>query len=258
MKIEQIAVQLYTLREHLKTLPDFAETCRKVSAIGYRAVQVSGVDYAQTPPKAIRQICADHGLTICATHENGKKILDYPETVVETLQVLGTRLTAYPFPADIDFTCEESVANFIAKLSNAGKVLAKAGMTLAYHNHQIEFRKLNGKMLLERIFAETSPDHLQGEPDTYWVQFGGGDPVAWCRKLSGRLPIIHLKDYRVNEKNEVEFCEVGRGNLDMPTIIAEAERAGCPWFAVEQDTCYGDPFESIRISFEYLTSLVTR
>jgi len=92
--------------------------------------------------------------------------------------------------------------------------------------------------------------------DTYWVQFGGGDPVGWCRCLAGRLPILHLKDYRVNEESEVEFCEVGYGNLNFPEILKQAEKSGCQWFAVEQDTCPGDPFESIAKSFDYLQTLV--
>lgn len=255
MKIEQIAIQFFTLRDHLTTPADFAATCRKVADIGYRAVQISGVDYQAIPPAEIARICADHGLIICSTHEQGAKILDSPQQVIDTLGEMGTRLTAYPYPAGFNFSNEDSVASLITRLDTAGSTLAKAGITLAYHNHHHEFRKLNGRILLERIYDETSPGNLQGEPDTYWIQYGGGDPVAWCRRLTGRLPIIHLKDYRINSDAKPEFCEVGQGNLDMPAIITEAELAGCQWFAVEQDTCPGDPFDSIRTSFEYLATL---
>lgn len=257
MKTDQIAIQLYTLRDYLKTPKDFADSCRKVAEIGYRAVQVSGVDYAVVPPAEIARICADHGLVICATHEQGQTILDSPQQVIDTLGTMGTTLTAYPFPAGIDFTSVESVAGLIAGLEASGTALAAAGMILAYHNHHHEFRRLGGQLILERIYNETSPASLQGEPDTYWVQYGGGDPVAWCKKLAGRLPIIHLKDYRVNNDNGIEFCEVGQGNLDMPRILEEAERSGCRWFCVEQDTCPGDPFDSIRASYEYLAGLAS-
>jgi sugar phosphate isomerase/epimerase len=167
---------------------------------------------------------------------------------------MGTDLVVYPWPGDLDFSSEPVVAEFIAKLDAAGSVIAAAGMRLAYHNHQHEFRKLDGRLILERIYQEIPPTHLMAEIDTYWVQYGGGDPVAWCRRLAGRLPIIHLKDYRVNEDHSVGFCEVGHGNLDMPAIIAEAGRSGCRWFCVEQDSCPGDPFDSIRLSFEYLAN----
>ena len=86
---------------------------------------------------------------------------------------------------------------------------------------------------------------------------GGGDPVAWCEKLRGRLPFIHLKDYGFTAANQPVFAEIGAGNLDWPRLIAAAERAGCEWFIVEQDVCPGDPFDSLRRSFEYLKTLVS-
>ncbi len=257
MKIDQIAIQFYTLRDHLRTPADFAASCRKVADIGYKAVQISGVNHAAVPPSEMARICGDHGLTICATHEGSNTILENPEAVIDVLQTLGTKITAYPFPAGIDFTSESSVAGLISGLRVSGEKLAAAGLTLAYHNHHQEFRKLNGRLILERIYDEISPSALAGEPDTYWVQFGGGDPAAWCRRLAGRLPIIHLKDYRVNDENGIEFCEVGRGNLDFPAILSAAEAGGCQWFVVEQDTCPGDPFDSIRISFDYLKGLAS-
>lgn len=255
MKPSQIAIQFYTLRDHCKTVEDFTATCRKVRDIGYEAVQISGVDRNVVPEQQIAQICADMGLTICATHENADEILNDPLTVVERLKTLGTHLTAYPFPAGVDFGSEDAVAELITKLNAAGQQLAAHGQVLTYHNHHHEFRKLNGRLILERIFDETDPKAVQGEPDTYWVQYGGGDPVAWCHKLKGRLPMIHLKDYRINAEAEIEFSEVGQGNLDIPAIIRAAEAAGCQWFIVEQDSCPGDPFASIRLSFDYLRSL---
>jgi sugar phosphate isomerase/epimerase len=252
MKRTQIAIQLYTLRDHLRSVAEFEETCRKLVNIGYRAVEVGGVDHAVIPPAECRRICADHGLTICATHQSGDDIFHQTTRTIDAAAAMGTDLMVYPWPGDTDFSSEAVVAEFIAKLNAAGSAITAAGMALAYHNHQHEFRKLNGRLVLERIYQETQ---LMAEIDTYWVQYGGGDPVAWCRKLAGRLPIIHLKDYRVNHDNSIGFCEVGHGNLDMPAIIAEAARSGCRWYCVEQDTCPGDPFESIRMSFDYLAAL---
>jgi sugar phosphate isomerase/epimerase len=126
---------------------------------------------------------------------------------------------------------------------------------LTYHNHHLEFRKLDGKLILDRIYSETNPNNLQGEIDTYWVQFGGGDPAGWCRCLKNRLPLLHLKDFRINDDNVPEFAEIGQGNLNIPDIIKASEESGCEWFIVEQDKWPGDPFESIKISFDYLKTL---
>ncbi len=138
------------------------------------------------------------------------------------------------------------------RLNAAGRVLHEAGLVLCYHNHSIEFRRLAGRAILEIIYDETDPRHLQAEPDTYWIQHGGGDVVAWCERLTGRLPTAHLKDYGINNENQPTYCEVGNGNLDWRRIIPALEAAGCQWYTVEQDTCPGDPFESLKQSFEYL------
>lgn len=89
------------------------------------------------------------------------------------------------------------------------------------------------------------------------VQLGGACPIKWCQKLKGRLPLLHMKDVGVREGNSPTMFEIGYGNLDFKSIITAAEASGCKWFIVEQDTCPGDPFESLKKSFDYIqTKLV--
>jgi sugar phosphate isomerase/epimerase len=109
--------------------------------------------------------------------------------------------------------------------------------------------------VLDDLFARISPEHLQAELDIHWVQAGGGDPAETCRRLAGRLPLLHVKDYAVTANGERLFAEVGHGNLNIPEILAAAETAGCQWFIVEQDTCLSDPFECISRSLDYLKGL---
>ncbi len=254
MRMEQVALQLYTLRDFLKSPEAVAETLRNVAEIGYPAVQVSGMPEGVMAPADLRALCAKLNLVICATHEPGARILGEPGVVVERLRALGCAYAAYPFPAGIDFDSEESVSGLISGLNASGRVLAEAGLTLTYHNHNHEFRKRGGRTILERIYAETDPRYVQGEIDTYWVQYGGGDPAAWCRKLAGRLPLLHMKDYMTTSENKPAFAEIGAGVLDFPAIVEAAEASGCRWFIVEQDICPGDPFDSAARSLEYIAS----
>lgn len=250
MKLNQVAAQLYTCRDLLKTPAEIAKTLRRVREAGYTAVQISGM--GPIAEEELNAILDGEGLTCCATHENGAVILNETQKVIERLQKLRCSYTAYPFPAGIDFASEESVSTLIAQLDAAGAALAAAGMTLCYHNHQHEFRKLGGRTILDRIYNETHPRHVQGEPDTYWIQFGGGNPVEWCEKLTGRLPLIHLKDYSITAENVPTYCEIGSGNLNFAEIIAAAEKSGCQWYIVEQDECPGDPVDSLRQSLDFI------
>jgi len=250
MKLSQVAAQLYTCRDLLTTPADIATTLRRIRAIGYTAVQVSGM--GPIAEEELNSILDGEGLVCCATHEGSDTILDEPQKVIERLKKLRCTYTAYPYPAGVDFASRESIATLIRKLDAAGKALAEADITLCYHNHNHEFRKLDGKTVLDLIYEGTNPKYLQGEPDTYWVHYGGGENVEWCEKLAGRLPLIHLKDYMTDEENKNAFCEIGAGNLNFKKIIAAAEKSGCVWFIVEQDTCPGDPVDSLAQSFEYI------
>ena len=138
---------------------------------------------------------------------------------------------------------------FARRLDASGAKFREAGLTLGYHNHDLEFIPFEGAPFLEYLFAHTAPRTLVSELDTYWVQFGGGDPVEWCKKASGRLPVLHCKDYGFGTDNKAFFAEIGYGNLDFPAIVAASDAAGCEWFVVEQDTCPGDPFVSLDKSF---------
>jgi sugar phosphate isomerase/epimerase len=250
MKIEQVALQLYTLRDYLKTPADIRATLKKVAAIGYPAVQVSGM--GPIPEEELVTILKGEGLVLCATHEGSDVIRRTPEKVVERLAKLGCRHTAYPFPSGVDWGKPEDIENLIVDLDRAGAVLRAAGQVLSYHNHAVELTPIHGTTALDYIYSKTSAENLLGEIDTYWIQHGGADPVAWCRQLKGRLPLLHLKDYTVKPDGQPTFASIGAGNLNWPAIIAAARASGCEWYIVEQDTTPGDPFDAVRDSFNYI------
>src|SRR5437763_1339094 len=78
--------------------------------------------------------------------------------------------------------------------------------------------KLNGKTMLQLLLEKLDPS-IWFEIDTYWIAHGGGDPVQWIDKVSGRIPCVHLKDMGITSKREQFMAEVGEGNLNWPAII---------------------------------------
>ncbi len=250
MKKKIIAAQMYTLRDFLKTPEDIAKTLKKVKAIGFDAVQLSGLGPIDT--LELKKMIDGEGLVCCATHESGKEILEQPEKVVEKLKLLDCKYTAYPWPHTSPKT-EQDYKQLAAALDKSGKVLRDAGQVLTYHNHAIEFQKFGKKTGLEIIYDETDPVNLQGEIDTFWVQYGGGDPVEWCKKLDKRLPLLHLKEYGIID-NQHKILEVGSGNLDWKRIVKAAKKSGTEWFIIEQDTCRIDPFDSLKMGLDYLVN----
>jgi sugar phosphate isomerase/epimerase len=132
--------------------------------------------------------------------------------------------------------------------------MKKAGVTFAYHNHNAELHRLQGRTILEWILAETDSEAVEIELDTYWAQAGGGDPVDWLGRIKGRASLLHLKDYGVDPRGKATFEEIGQGNLLWDRIMPAAKRAGCKWYVIEQDSDWeaGDPFLSLKMSLAYL------
>ncbi|BCM91079.1 hypothetical protein IAD21_02943 [Abditibacteriota bacterium] len=248
MKINQVAAQLYTLRDQCKTPDDIARSLEKVAAIGYQSVQVSGLGPIENA--ALLQLAKDNGLTICATHESLDAIIGTPEKVIDKLNALECPHTAIGYPSGVDLASLDGVLDYARRFEEAAQKFVAAGKTASHHNHQHEFRKVGGKPVLQVVLENTKNVTL--ELDTYWVQYGGASPVEWNRLAKGRLPLLHLKDYMVNDQNNPQFAEIGNGNLPWPQIIASAEESGCQWFIVEQDSTPGDPFDSLKMSFDYI------
>jgi sugar phosphate isomerase/epimerase len=247
----QLAAQLYTVREFTQSPKDIAETMNKIAKIGYEAVQLSAL--APMDPKELRRICDGEGLTICATHIGYEEMRDQPEKVIEEHKILGCQHPAIGgLPGE--YRTAEGYSRFAKEASEVAARLAEGGLTFGYHNHSFELERFGDRTGLAILYEDSDPRYFTGEIDTYWIQHGGGSPVAWINKLKGRLPLLHLKDMTIRGGKQV-MAEVGDGNLDWPGILAAAREAGVKWYIVEQDTCERDPFESLAISLRNLKGM---
>jgi sugar phosphate isomerase/epimerase len=252
MKRNQLGIQLYTVRDYCKTAAELADSLTKLVKIGYRIVEPAGT--GKMSIKEFRSICEDRGFTICSVHDDPNNVLNEPDKVADRAREFGCDLVAYAYPAGIDLSRGDSVRLFAQKLEKSAKRLKEQGIQLVYHNHAIEFSRVENKSVLELIY-ETAPS-LGAELDICWVQAGGGSPVDWCNRMKGRFPIVHLKDYgHVLETGRSEPLEIGAGNLDFKAILQAATDAGCQWFVVEDDNCRPGIFESVGRSFGYLSAL---
>lgn len=256
MPAPKLAAQLYTVRQFTQTASGFADTLHKIRQIGYTAVQVSGI--GQIPDKEVKRIADDNGLAICITHTSYDLLRSHLGEVIDQHHLWSCKNVAVgSMPGEYRIG-EEGYRRFAADATAIGKALAQADLTFSYHNHSFEFTRFGKRNGLEILFAESDPRYLQAELDTYWIQHGGGDPVAWIRKMKDRMPVVHFKDMTVvSEGWNVQqlMAEIGEGNLNWPEILSACQEAGVEWAAVEQDECQGDPFDSLRISFQNLKGM---
>jgi sugar phosphate isomerase/epimerase len=245
-----LSAQLYTVRNFLQSPADVASSLKKIRAIGYRFVEISSLEHIPAPE--IKSMLDNADLQISAIHFDFEPLLANLETCLEQCRVLGTKnIILCMMPESYAQQGREGFQRFINEAIPLCESVHAAGFTISYHNHNYEFTRFDGRPALEWIFEATASHHLGAEIDTHWIQMGGGDPVAWIRKMKGRMPAVHFKDFSVDMWTPI-FAEVGQGNLNWNEIIPAAIEAGVEWCVVEQDECRRDPFESLKLSYEFL------
>ena len=250
MKKTQISAQLYCFREFIKTPAGVVDTLKRLRDIGYQSVQLTSALPAELQSAELSAILAESGMKAISSHEPSSDFFNAPDKVIAKLKALNITYTAYPWPHIPPTGIGEAVA-FAHKLNELALKFKEQGITLAYHNHATEFKKLQGKLMLELIY-ENAPD-LAAEIDTFWVHKGGGDPVAWIKRTAGRMEYLHIKDYGIDfHSGNPVMAPIGSGNLNWHEIISTAETCGVKYFIVEHDGDVLDPFESFETSFNYL------
>jgi sugar phosphate isomerase/epimerase len=251
-----LAAQLYTIRQFTQTMEGFAASMQKIREIGYTAVQVSGIGPISN--EDVKRIVDAQGLVICNTHISYDALWNHLDEVIEQHRLWNCKHVAIGSMPDEFRGTESGFRRFAAEASRVGEKLAQAGLTFSYHNHSFEFVRFGKQTGLEILYEASDPRYLRAEIDTYWVQHGGSDPAAWIRRLKSRMPVVHFKDMAVQAEGwnvQPVMAEVGEGNLNWPEILKACREAGVEWYAVEQDVCQRDPFESLKISFTNLQAM---
>lgn len=250
---KRIGAQLFTLRDHLKTIKDFDETCKRVAEMGYKTVQISGTPLGA---KEMREVLDKYGLICLTTHRSADDFINKIDEVIEYNKTLGCELCGMGIMPIEAAKSKEELDKFIADMNKVCERLKTEGMYFGYHNHGFEFTKLDGKLIYDYLIDETAPEVFNFIVDTYWVQYGGLDPAKLIEKLGKRAMAIHFKDFgvEIQERTVPVIKEVGQGNLCWDGIIEACEKAGSLFALVEQDSNWinNDPFLAMKMSYEFL------
>lgn len=240
-----ISLQLYTVREAMAKDP--LGTLERVAQIGYPGIEIG----AKNSDAVIAKINA-LGLSVISAGVGVESLRDDFEGIVEGAKTLDTSFLMLGYVGEEYRGSAEKWRQTAGMLEEFGQKAREAGLRLCYHNHAFELEEsFDGKTGLEILFENADPQYLQAELDVYWIQKGGGKPVEIIRRYSNRLPLLHCKDMMPDGS----FGEVGEGILDWPAIFAAAQKAQVEHYVVEQDTCPGDPFDSIATSLANLKKM---
>jgi len=246
-----LGAQLYTLRDYCQNEKDFDLSMKRVAAIGYKTVQVSGI--GPIPAKKVREICDSHDLKIVITHTSPDRILNDTDQVIADHEILGCNYIGIGAMPE-KYRIPDWIGQFADDYLEPARKIASAGKLFMYHNHDFEFQRINGKYIIDYLLEAFKPEEMGITLDTYWVQVAGCDVADWIERLSGRLPCVHLKDLEIISGKQ-HMAPVMEGNLNFPKLIKAFEKAGTKYMLIEQDYFLESPFTCLEKSYNNLKSI---
>jgi len=260
-RIEKIGLQLYTVRDQMKA--DFDGTIAKVASIGYKEVEFAG--YFGRTPEQVRAVIDRNGLTSPSCHVEYAVLSDKWPSVIESSKVIGQSYIVCPWIPEEIRKQPDGWKRAIDTFNHAGEISKKSGIQFAYHNHWFEFLPVNGKLPYDMLLEQCDPDLVKMELDLCWITVAGADPLTYFNRYPGRFPLVHVKDMKklpkVSASGGQDFGDslkdmtaVGSGIIDWKRIFGQSEKAGIKHYIVEHDKPEA-PFESIKISYDYLSKL---
>jgi sugar phosphate isomerase/epimerase len=227
-----VGLELYSVRGELAK--DLLGTVAAVGKMGYEIVEFYAPYLEWTPDRAreVRKVLDDVGLKCRSTHNNGPSFTpDGLKKAIELNRIIGsTNVIMASAPRATTVDAWKALGDQLTAISAQLKPL---GMATGYHNHQVEWRPVEGKRPIDVIAASTPPDVvLQFDVGTC-VEVGA-DPIAWIKANPGRIKSVHCKDWAMDNGYNVPF---GEGAAPWKAIFDAAESTGgVEYYLVEQET----------------------
>lgn len=250
----KLGITLYNFHSIIDTFEDLDLVLAKLSEIGVGVVQVSGIGKLNN--YKVAEYCKKHNMEVCLTHVPMERILEDTDALIDEHRALGCKNIGLGWSPE-KYRSVEGMKQYIADFTPAAQKIKDAGMQYAYHNHDFELERYDGRTQLDIMIEDTDPDLFNFILDTHWLQAGGVYPPDYIRKVKGRMKVCHFKDYKI-ENGQRKYAEIGTGNLNLDECYRACAESGVEYIIIEQDSCDIDLFESARISFENLKKIADR
>jgi sugar phosphate isomerase/epimerase len=121
---------------------------------------------------------------------------------------------------------------------------AASSMAFCYHNHNFEYKSIDGNMIYDYLLSHTSNQHVFFELDVYWCQMGGHSPAQYLKDYANRFKCVHIKDEK----------EIGAsGKMDFQPIFEQMKANNIKdWYVEVEQYTNNNPVESVTQSYDFL------
>ena len=280
----QIGVQQLMLSSLTGSDEALLETLKRIKEYGFDSIELNsfmvhpssflvraltkaaGMGVGKAGKRDWKNLVPQSGLKVISLHSDLGSIERDVEAVAKEALEFGTDKVVITGMYRYDYTSSSSLSSLSKRLSEGGKRLKECGVSLLYHNHNIETVKdERGRTALDVIINETDEEYVSFELDTYWLSEAGCFLEEWMRKMGDRLKIWHIADRGWRSKKdqitpivECDSVELGTGNMPLEELldIAKVNRVEEIVLETHKNWINNDPVASLEISGKWLKERV--
>lgn len=250
-----VGLELYSVRDELKKDPE--GTVRAAAKMGYQDVEFYApyFEWSEAQARQMRKLLDDLGIHCYSTHNDEDFFSDKNIAKARDLnKILGSRymVQAWSDPKP-NLDAWKKLADV---LNSAAEKLAPAGLKVGYHNHDAEWKPVEGKRPIE-VIASNTKHSVMLQLDVGTCLEAGADPVAWIKANPGRIRSIHCKDWSPDPNIGYKTL-FGEGKADWKGIFHAAENGGgVEFYLIEQEGSRYPELETARRCLEAFRSTHT-
>ena len=204
----------------------------------------------------------ESGLAVASLHADLGSLEREVDAVADEAIRFGTHTVVITGMYRFDYSDEGSVRELAKRLNKAGEALRAQGISLLYHNHNVELLQVKpGLRAYDVLLSDTDPACVGFEFDSYWFTDGGADAREWMRRLGSRMKLWHVTDRGFRQKGPAltpilkpDSMELGTGNMDLDGLLETAMQSGVQTVVLESHKNWidRDPLRSLELSAKWL------
>ena len=209
-----------------------------------------------------KKLLREADLSVVSLHTDLGSLEREADAVAAEARELGTDKLVITGMYRFDYSDEKAVRELADRLNRAGEGLRNAGLSLLYHNHNVELLPVKpGLRAYDILISDTDPELVNFEFDSYWFTDGGADAKEWMRRLGKRMKLWHVTDRGARQSGpamtpilKCDSMELGTGNMDLDGLRAIAVENGIGAVVLESHKNWidRDPIKSLELSAKWL------
>ena len=209
-----------------------------------------------------KALLQEAGLSVISLHADLGSLEREGDQVAAEAKNFGTDTVVITGMYRFDYGSETAVRELAERLNRSGERLKAQGLSLLYHNHNVELLPVRpGLRAYDILLRDTDPELVGFEFDSYWFTDGGADAAAWMRRLGSRMKLWHVTDRGSRQAGPAmtpilrqDSMELGTGNMDLDGLYALAAENGIGAVVLESHKNWidKDPVKSLELSAEWL------